>query len=316
MLIDFGSGVYPDAAVLTAPDMYPGTPAYRSPESGLFELQSLRQRSARYRAGPADDLFALGVTACRLLTGEYPSFCEPEQDEQGRWRLEAVHTPVALQRVEPVLRERVLRLLSVRPEERGTAAQLAEALEQASQPAPRRRPAAASPEVENSGAERGAGGTISAENGRAQVEARRWLWLAVGSGLTLATWMAWTVATKLVEKLASAHVMEAPNSQADGGTAGLGEAAASTASVDFSAPSSQGLLAEESPPKPVPGQIRPDVNGRCPRKQQMALNGGCWVQVPLEREECEAARGTLFKSECYLPLLPTHPLPTSTPPPK
>jgi serine/threonine protein kinase len=70
MLIDFGAGLYPEAETLTPPDAYPGTPAYRSPESALFELQGLRTRAERYRAGPGDELYALGVTACRWLTGE------------------------------------------------------------------------------------------------------------------------------------------------------------------------------------------------------------------------------------------------------
>ncbi|HYI01905.1 MAG TPA: serine/threonine-protein kinase [Hyalangium sp.] len=76
-LTDFGAGCYAGATTLTPPDSYPGTPAYRAPESGLFELNSLRNRSARYSARPSDDAYALGVTACRLVTGEYPEFAEP-----------------------------------------------------------------------------------------------------------------------------------------------------------------------------------------------------------------------------------------------
>jgi eukaryotic-like serine/threonine-protein kinase len=88
MLIDFGTGLYPEAETLTPPDAYPGTPAYRSPESALFELQGLRIRAERYRAEPSDELYALGVTACRWLTGEYPRFSGPERDAQGVWRME------------------------------------------------------------------------------------------------------------------------------------------------------------------------------------------------------------------------------------
>jgi hypothetical protein len=183
-------------------------------------------------------------------------------------------------------------------------------LEQASQPAPRRRPAAASPEVENSGAQRGAGGTSSAEHGSPQVEARRWLWLAIGSGLTLATWMVWTVATELVEKFASAHVMETRSSQADGGTAGLGEAVASV--VDSPGPSQQEALAEETPPEPLPGQTVPDAKGHCPRRNQVALNGACWI--PLEYEECDTfGYGQRFRGKCYLPVLLPHRPATSSP---
>ncbi len=131
ILTDFGSGHYPDAVTLTPPGLCPGTPAYRAPEAGLFELHSVRDRSARYVARPADDLYALGVTACRLVTGEYPEFSEPTQDENGTWHLEAALTPASLLQVEPSLRTLILRMLSVRPGQRGTTAELAEALEQA-----------------------------------------------------------------------------------------------------------------------------------------------------------------------------------------
>ncbi|HYI02051.1 serine/threonine protein kinase [Hyalangium sp.] len=136
VLTDFGTGLYPGAGTLTPPMVFPGTPAYRSPESWLFELQCYREPAARYHAGPADDLYSLGATACSLLTGEYPEPGEPTQDEHGTWHLEAMLLPPTLlsdPRVEPRLRALVLRLLSVRPEERGTATELAEALEQAAE---------------------------------------------------------------------------------------------------------------------------------------------------------------------------------------
>jgi hypothetical protein len=140
VLTDFGTGIYPGAVTLTPPMWFPGTPAYRSPESWLFELRFYREPAARYIAGPADDLYALGVTACTLLTGEYPEPGEPTQDEHGTWHLEAVLLPPSLlsdPRMEPRLRALVLRMLSVHPEERGSATALAEALEQAAEhPAP------------------------------------------------------------------------------------------------------------------------------------------------------------------------------------
>ena len=64
-------------------------------------------------------------------------------------------------------------------------------------------------------------------------------------------------------------------------------------------------LAEDALPEPLPGQLRPDAKGRCPRKHQVALNGACWVPMPVEREECEAtgSNGKLFKGRCYIPVL-------------
>ncbi len=131
VLTDFGSGTFPGATTLTPPAWHPGTPAYRSPEAALLELHSPRDRSARHTAAPADDLYSLGVTVCRLLTGEYPRPGELSQDEHGTWHMASVFLPPALFQVEPKLRAIILRLLSVRPEERGTAAQLAKTLQQA-----------------------------------------------------------------------------------------------------------------------------------------------------------------------------------------
>ncbi len=72
MLMDFGTGLYPGCAALTPAMGFPGTPLYRSPESWLFEIQFHGSASALYRPCAADDLFSLGVTFCRLFTGEYP----------------------------------------------------------------------------------------------------------------------------------------------------------------------------------------------------------------------------------------------------
>src|SRR5689334_16372958 len=49
-LTDFGTGWYPDAATLTPPLWFPGTPAYRSPQSRQFALRFGRGASAPYRA--------------------------------------------------------------------------------------------------------------------------------------------------------------------------------------------------------------------------------------------------------------------------
>ena len=91
------------------------------------------------RRGPPDDLYALGVTACRLVTASTPS-SPTHQDAQGSWHLEVViFLPPRCSSGAPAA-SLILRMLSVRPEERGTAAQLAEALEQAVGHSRRRAP--------------------------------------------------------------------------------------------------------------------------------------------------------------------------------
>ena len=76
-LTDFGAGVYRGAATLTLRILPPGTSNYRSPEAWAYERLFALHPSAHYRASVCDDLFALGVTAYRLVTDEYPPLTDP-----------------------------------------------------------------------------------------------------------------------------------------------------------------------------------------------------------------------------------------------
>jgi serine/threonine protein kinase len=325
VLTDFGTGIYPGATTLTPPMGFPGTQAYRSPESWMFELQFYREPAARYFAGPADDLYALGVTACRLLTGEYPEPGEPTQDEHGLWHLEAVLTPTALlsdPHVEPRLRALVLRLLSVRPEQRGTAAELAEALEQVAEhptpdstqpcftgqalPPPARPPeeAAAAPEPDSLKESFVARGSAVRFTPQATMRPA-WPSLAVAAAaLVLAMWTWWADPRKSLEEPSVAQAETSRVGAPDAGTAGLGEAAA-TISLEKAAPAStQEGMASDTLPEPQPGQTQPDEKGRCPHKGLVSLNRGCWATTSLDREGCSKLGGQLFKGTCYLPFNP------------
>ncbi len=144
MLTDFGTGHHKGAEGLPPWPLPPGTSAYRSPESWQFAQRYGRQRRAQYAARAADDLFALGVTAYRLVTEQYPPPTEPSLDRAQVWYVEGeeLTAPIEINgRVPPELNALILRLLSVNPEVRGTARELAEALERAAQP----EEAAASP---------------------------------------------------------------------------------------------------------------------------------------------------------------------------
>ncbi|WP_224362350.1 serine/threonine-protein kinase [Hyalangium versicolor] len=318
LLTDFGACYYPGAATLTPPGRHPGTPAYRSPESWFLELN--REPSVHHRAQPADDLFALGVTMCRLLTGEYPELGEPRRDERGLWRVDSVIPPPALlsdARIQPWLRGLTLRLLSMRPEERGTAEQLAEALEQNAAPgiddtrAPRAIPA-------NNPSRRPEEPAASASVTFAS--ARSWQpWLVLAATvLTMAMGAWWIEANQTEETPPLAQAERVASDRSDAGTAGLGDAAASTSPSDsarFPAPKG---MAEETLPAPLPEQTRPDSKGRCPNKKQVAINGGCWVEMSLDREICEAVTlsgyvGRMFKNKCYMPVLKPGRQPNSSP---
>jgi serine/threonine protein kinase len=285
MLMDFGTGLYPGAVALTPAMGFPGTPLYRSPESWLFEIQFHGSGIALYRPSAADDLYSLGVTACRLLTGEYPELWEPYRDEDGIWRLKGVRLPRALRNnlvVDPSLRALILRLLSVNPEQRGTAAQLAQELEPVSPVRPSRRP-------------------LKTRAPRRHA----WLWLPTAAvGLALAVWAGRTVSHEPAEQPSVARAEPAKPGSADAGTAGLGEAATVAALEQPPSGSTAEGMSEDTLPEPQPGQVRPDEKGRCPIKGLVALNGACWGEATWEPEKCQELGGQMFKGTCYMPIIP------------
>ncbi|WIG97929.1 serine/threonine protein kinase [Myxococcus sp. SDU36] len=72
VLIDFGIGDYVGAATITEQPVPPGTLHLRSPESLRFHRANHGRPGARYEYQPTDDLYALGVSLFRVLTGHYP----------------------------------------------------------------------------------------------------------------------------------------------------------------------------------------------------------------------------------------------------
>jgi hypothetical protein len=93
-----------------------------------------------------------------------------------------------------------------------------------------------------------------------------------------------------------------------GDSVSLGDAALSS-SAAVAKPPSGGAITEEVPKQPLPGQRKPDAKGRCPKKQ-VAINGGCWLKVDFDVDEC---RGNVYvyRSGCYLPALVSTRQPTS-----
>jgi hypothetical protein len=298
VLTDFGSGLPPSASTLTPPGAFIGTPAYRSAESWLFELRSVRKPDERHTPAPADDVFALGVTACRLLTGEYAEPGEPTQDAGGHWSLEALVIPPELQQVEEPLRALVLSMLTVNPEQRPSAAQLAQAIEQASGAA-KGAPAAGTPS------------RVRVLSLRGLPEARTLAGLALtAASVLLAAGAWWTMSQHPAWQMAIARNEAA---QAEGSTAGLAEATSALSRKDPAVASPRQPVAEEALPEPQPGQVRPDAKGRCPGAKLVLLNGVCWLRIQLELELCESTNGQMFKGSCYQPIIPPARPPTSSP---
>jgi serine/threonine protein kinase len=336
-LTDFGSGHYAGAAPLTRQQLPPGTPAYRSPEAWRFVQRFRDEPSARYAATPADDLFALGVTAYRLVTDEYPPSTAPEEDKAGVWRMdgEGPRTPFALNyRVESRLNALIMKMLSVRPEERGTAAGLAAELEQAAEHA---GPEAEHPlfameeqasaskhsgdvsftvllkhglrqrdpqvlqlsarydEAEKAGLERLAAEDLARSKARTEREPS----VAPARfwrylGIVAAAACLGTLYPAGVRTVA---LEEAPAAGSpDGGTAGLGdEAELSTGEMNGPASRASNIRLDVLP-KPFEGQLRPPCE-----KGHVAIQGGCWVELKSRAPNCPE-RAYAWNGGCYMPI--------------
>ncbi len=313
-LIDFGSGHIQGAARLTWRSLPPVTPAYLSAQAWLFHLLSEHEPESYYPPSPADDLYALGVTAYRVVMGQYPPALKVSKDESGGWRVTSPDPRPLLEsdpRVEPRLREVILRLLSDDPETRGTAAQVAEALEAvAAERAPECAPAeplsAEAPPQQI--AVPLSGGKVPE---RPSPLARRpaWTpWLALAA-VGLAALILWPGQP---EPASPGLELHAP----DAGTASMGDTSPTTPRASPAHAPEKKPVAQEPPPEPRPGQARPDQKGRCPGRTQVPINGGCWVEIPLMGAESCAENGYVFlKGRCYTHALalPRKPLPTSSP---
>jgi len=135
VLVDFGAaGGEGLGGRVTRGRMPPGTPHYRSPEAWRWLRQCAFVPGERYQAGPADDLYALGVVLYWLLTDRLPAEGETEA-EQAQLTLEQV--PPAPREVNARVPERLsalcMKLLAKQPQERfeASAEVLCQALEEA-----------------------------------------------------------------------------------------------------------------------------------------------------------------------------------------
>jgi serine/threonine protein kinase len=322
VLIDFGAGHFQGAERLTWQTRPPGTPAYLSAQACVFDLSLVRERDGYYPPTPADDLYALGVTAYRLVMGEYPPPIYVRKDEEGAWQVSSPDPRPLLEnnpRVEPLLREWILRLLSDDPESRGTAAQVAEALEAAAGERGQEVLAEPPPAVEVPQRN-----VLAPPNGSKRPEhvwppARAWAWkpwLALAAAGVCGV-LLWNVPHGLVP---SKHVSVSPVQasgfqQPDAGTSAVGDASPTGSQPATLPPTRKRPMTQEPLPEPRPGQIQPDKKGQCPGPKQVPINGGCWGEVlPMSAQECAENGYVRFKGKCYAPLAaPKKPQPTSSP---
>jgi serine/threonine protein kinase len=314
-LLDFGSGHFVGAATLTWQPWPPGTPSYRSPEAWHFILGSRKPPAVAYAPGPADDLFALGVTAYRVVTAKYPPFAHPRGDDAWLWRPEELARWTARiinPRCTPELSALVSRMLSPQPEARGSARQVAEALEQAARDAGREA------EVPLFTGDEPRPADLIPLPQRVTVRPpprmpRRWPWFAAaGLGGALAMSAGGLLSEPHSEEPTTPHLAQQEESK-DAGTVAVGETALTAPVAPRNTPSVWASIAIDVPPKPFPGQRRPDGNGRCPSKVQIALNEGCWTKLTVDLKDCDAWGGIEYKGACYQPVMTRQRLPTSGP---
>jgi eukaryotic-like serine/threonine-protein kinase len=313
VLTDFGSGTWKGAPPLTEWVVPPNTREYRSPESLTFEWSHWRKHGARYETRPADDLYALGVAAYRLVTGVYPPPGTDPEALKAQFQMplpprRPVHE--LNRRVVPELSQLIERMLAKEPEARGTAREVAEAAEEAAEHA---RPAANVPFLEPEWPE--AKGQAAPVPKHTEPRAPSWdsrlrLAARVGGLGVLFVAFAWRCPSPQGELPMMVEAEEPDTEWApDAGTRGLGEDSL-TARVDSpDMPSGPEPISRDIPPQPRPGQQRPP----CRRKGEVVINGGCWVlqanvEPPCGDDEYE------WQGSCYRPASARSRPPTSKQP--
>jgi len=299
-LTDFGSGSYVGAARLTSPPFPPGTQPYRSPEAWRSVRLPFQPSDTPYAPGPADDVFALGMTAYRLVTDDYAPIPALLNEVTHLWGPEGTGPvpPLGVNaRCCAELSRLVSRMLSVRPEARGGAGELAEALEQA---AGRAGPEADVPLFTRKELPAEEARSVLPQ-GRGPVPGSR-LMAAASLGAAVALGAAWMLSAQPREKTGQAH-SSATEEAKDGGTVAVGDAALTAPLLLTRAPSALSVIAVDLPPKPLRGQLRPDASGRCAHRAQVSIQGGCWVKLAISLKDCDEPY-YVHKGACYSPAYP------------
>ncbi|KFE72088.1 serine/threonine protein kinase [Hyalangium minutum] len=340
VLLDWGSCWKADGRALTDSPAPPGTSAYRPPEQRDFVYRFRMDTEARWKSHPSDDLYALGVTLYRLVTGAYPPPCT---DGAGVIERE-VPPPTQRATVCVELEKIILRLLSDVPKDRGTAEQLVrectvlvesngEGLDQhirSTASALQTESGPPSSDGQNDVPASGSSGTEpsrhppSSRSSSTHGDCRRrqglppWLTQAAASALgtgvvvALAALLITLPTPQVQPALSPTPWLAAPEEVARELTPDAGvaeEALASVQDVSGAVPPSFLAFGRPMPKTPLPGQRTPP----CLRGEK-EINGGCWLG-PLE-DERPPCGDTLYdyQGKCYHALGPVLRPPTSQEP--
>ncbi|ADO75349.1 serine/threonine protein kinase [Stigmatella aurantiaca] len=291
-LIDFGAGSFHGARPLTEELLPPGTPPYRSPEALEFRWRFWFQHGMHYAPAPADDVYALGVTAYRLLTGTYPS-SHPK------------HPPAeTLATFSPELAKLLRRMLSRKPSARGLMDEVARALQIAAE--------RAGPEADRSILRRPQPSPGPARHRRPPARSsgsrRTWVGVAVGLGASFALQAGWAAWRHAQEGAGMGWAWPALDpAREDTGNTGLAKEALPDNAVPHPPESAWARISLEFPKRPLPSQARPPC-----KKREAELNGGCWIRPADATPPC-GDRYYEWKGLCYFPVLAPPPPATSAP---
>ncbi|WP_307733774.1 serine/threonine-protein kinase [Stigmatella ashevillensis] len=296
VLIDFGAGTFRGAPPLTDEVLPPGTHPYRSPEAVQFQWRFWRERGLHYAPAPADDVYALGVTAYRLVTGVYPPAQATRAPAPGQapFPIPRQIPPEELVTLCPHLAKLIRQMLTTNPSSRGSAAQLAQALEQAAK--------SAGPQADQPITRRPQPVPVprAPPSPLSLASHRQAMGLAAAAGLAASlllqgAWLLW-------RQSSPGHGEGSPlqardGAGADAGTSGLAKDAL-PASASLRAPASGPMrIGLDVPKKPLPGQAKPPC-----KKREVELNGGCWV-LPREATPPCGERNYEWQGACYYPVL-------------
>jgi serine/threonine protein kinase len=329
VLMDYGSSTWAGAPPLTETLMPPNTPEYRSPEALRFQWANWQSKEARYEARPADDLYALGVSAYQLVTHVYPPpGTEPEELKQRMGTPPPTRLPPQTlnERVVPELAVLIERMLEKEPEARGLASDASHAAEAA---AANSRPALDVPlwdtkhsqddfacarvrlapisESEGPSAE-SAPRSAPAEPPTSSSTLRpRLMFVVMVLALVGIWWMGPTSRKQMPERVqgASLEAKEAP----DSGATGLGDGGVTARVESQEEPSLAKTVAKQMPKNPFPDQRRAPCG-----RGEVELRGGCWAPGITLTPPCGDAAYE-WNGVCYWPLLKeTQRVPTSKKP--